>query len=59
MKHETNEVAETLASIQDVIEPIVSEIEDTTETERLRQECDALDYLLVGSVYLSTCHYII
>ncbi|KAK6639398.1 hypothetical protein RUM43_007671 [Polyplax serrata] len=46
MKHETNEVAETLASIQDVIEPIVSEIEDTTETERLRQECDALDYLL-------------
>lgn len=50
MKHDASEVSETLQSVQDVIEPIVEEIEDEEEILRLREENDYIDQLQVFEI---------
>lgn len=43
MRFDTNEVAETLQSVEEVVEPVVEEIEGEGEVLRLREENDYMD----------------
>ncbi|KAL0269121.1 UNVERIFIED_CONTAM: hypothetical protein PYX00_006956 [Menopon gallinae] len=45
MKHETGEVADILETVQDVVEPIVEEVEGQDEVLKLREENDYVDNL--------------
>lgn len=57
MKHSPSEVVETLESIQEVIEPVVTEIEGEEEVARLRETNDYMDNIQVILNYFTKKYF--